>query len=232
MAVLDVGCGTGAITAGIVKAVGPGGCVIGIDRDPGLLDAARGDHEHVPNLRFVRGDATSLPFRARFDIVAAARTLQWISEPLRAVIAMKEAARPGGRIVVLDYNHNANSLRPAPPAAFRHFYQAFLGWRRAHGWDNDMADHLPELLRAAGLTGVTSHVQDDVTDRQDPEFAGKTAIWSHVIDNVGAQIVAAGFLTEGEYRDASRVYTQWRQTDLVEQRLSMRGVTATVPLPA
>src|SRR5258708_14182017 len=43
MNVLDVGCGTGAITADIAKAVGPDGMAVGIDRDgPNLAIAVQG----------------------------------------------------------------------------------------------------------------------------------------------------------------------------------------------
>jgi len=109
MNVLDVGCGTGAITAGIAKAVGPSGQVVGFDRDGGLLALARREHSGIDNLSFEEGDAMSLNFAERFDVVTAARTVQWISEPGRAIAGMKAAVRPGGQIVVLDYNHENNS---------------------------------------------------------------------------------------------------------------------------
>src|SRR5215472_11030821 len=76
LCVLDVGCGTGAITAGAAKAVGPHGHVVGIDRDAVLLELARTEHSMVPNLRFEYVDVTTLTSRAQFDIVSAARTLQ------------------------------------------------------------------------------------------------------------------------------------------------------------
>jgi ubiquinone/menaquinone biosynthesis C-methylase UbiE len=78
LSVLDVGCGTGAITAGIAKAVGPHGRVVGIDLDEVLLERARAEHGTVPNLEFRHGEAMALTFRAEFDVVTAARTLQWI----------------------------------------------------------------------------------------------------------------------------------------------------------
>src|SRR6516225_9605708 len=66
--VLDIGCGTGAITAGAAKAVGPHGQVLGIDRDEVLLEIARTEHTMVPNLRSEYGDATTLTSCAKFDI--------------------------------------------------------------------------------------------------------------------------------------------------------------------
>ena len=143
--VLDIGCGTGAITAGIAKAVGPHGCVIGIDRDQLLLELARTEHASIPNLQFEYGDVTTLTSCAQFDIVNAARTLQWIAEPALAISKMKQAANPSGVLVVLDYNHASNKWAPDPPGEFKLFYNAFLAWRNTNRWDNGMADHLPVI---------------------------------------------------------------------------------------
>src|SRR4051812_12968256 len=85
MSVLDVGCGTGAITGGIARAVGESGRVLGVDRDESLLEVARREHSSV---EFVRGDALELPYDSEFDIVTAARALQWIADPARAVACM------------------------------------------------------------------------------------------------------------------------------------------------
>src|SRR6266446_6552051 len=105
MTVLEVGCGTGAITGGIARAVGPLGYVVGVDRDQTLLDLARKENRGVLNLSFENEDASSLGFEDCFDVATAARTLQWISRPERAIAAMKKAVKSNGRIVVLDYNH-------------------------------------------------------------------------------------------------------------------------------
>jgi len=68
--VLDVGCGTGAITAGIARAVKPEGHVVGVDRDEGLLEIARTEHAEIENLEFECRDATALKFRAQFDTLS------------------------------------------------------------------------------------------------------------------------------------------------------------------
>jgi SAM-dependent methyltransferase len=227
-AVLDIGCGTGSITSGIARAVGPQGYVVGVDRDAGLLELARREHRTLANLHFENGDATSLSFRARFDIVTAARTLQWIAEPGLAVSNMRQAAKPSGMLVVLDYNHARNDWKPDPPLEFSRFYGAFLAWRQTNQWDNEMADRLPELFRSAGLLDVESHVQDEVVGRGEPEFAERTALWSEVIENVGEQIARAGLCTVSQLREARGCYESWVKTDLVRQTLSMRAVTGKV----
>ena len=120
LSVLDVGCGTGAITAGIAKAVGPHGHVVGVDRDAVLLDLARADTARRRTRVWNRRCEESGVF-GQFDIVTAARTLQWISEPGLAVCGMMQSARPGGMVVILDYDHARNEWEPDPPVEFRKF---------------------------------------------------------------------------------------------------------------
>src|SRR5436190_5968881 len=220
LSVLDVGCGTGAITAGIAKAVGPHGHVVGVDRDEALLELARAENAVLPNLRFESGDAASLQFRAQFDIVTSARTLQWIAEPGVAVSKMKEAAKPAGVLVILDYNHTRNKWQPDPPREFKLFYDAFLAWRHTNHWDNEIADHLPQLFRSAGLVDVESRVQDEVVERGAPDFPERTALWSEVIENIGPQLESAGFCSKLQLHDARDCYDSWVKTMLMKQTLA------------
>src|SRR5258705_1983603 len=80
MDILDVGCGRGAITADIARAVGPDGTALGIDRDNANLAGAVEQYGGIENLRFETADILALAdsFNNRFDIVTAARTIQWI----------------------------------------------------------------------------------------------------------------------------------------------------------
>ena len=227
--VLDVGCGTGAITAGIARAVKPGGHVIGVDRDEALLEMARTEHAGIENLQFEYGDATDLRFRARFDIVTSARALQWIAEPGLVVEKMKQATKRGGVVVVLDYNHTQNQWEPEPPPEFRVFYDAFLAWRQTNGWDNEMADHLPGLFRSVGLASVESREQDEVVKRGEPEFAKLSFLWVGTLESVAGQLIAAGFCTKAQLDEVRERYVSWVMTDFVKQTLAMRAAIGIVP---
>ena len=229
LSVLDVGCGTGAITAGIARAVKPEGHVVGIDRDEALLETARTEHAGMENLQFEYGDAIDLRFRARFDIVTSARALQWIAEPGFVVKKMKQAAKRGGVVVVLDYNHTQNRWEPEPPPEFKAFYNAFLAWRQTNGWDNEMADHLPGLLRLAGLVSVQSREQDEVIKRGEPEFAKLSFLWVGTLESVAGQLIAAGLCTKVQLDEVRERYVSWVMTDLVKQTLAMRAVIGIVP---
>ena len=227
--VLDVGCGTGSITAGIAQAVGPLGQVIGMDRDLGLLELARQEHAAITNLRFEPGDATTLDQTARYDFVTAARTLQWIPEPGLAIQSMKRALKPGGLLIVLDYNHCNNAWEPEPPEEFKLFYRAFLAWRSSNGCSNQMAAQLPQLFESAGLIDVRSHVQDEVVERGNPDFGERTALWLEVIDNLGARLAAAGFCTNEEIERARATYAPWLMQTLQKQTLAMAAVVGVAP---
>lgn len=222
MTVLDAGCGTGSITAGIAASVGPSGRAVGIDRDDSLIAIARQEHGGVANLTFEWAALLELPAGPRYDIVTAARLVQWISEPGDAIRRLAAATKPGGAVVVLDYNHELNSWAPEPPAGFRRFYQAFLDWRAANGWDNMMADHLTQHFEAAGLREISSIVEDEIAHRGEAGFDAASAIWLQVIQSLGAKVMP----DEGERRRAEDAYREYVDAGLETQRLRLRCVTA------
>ncbi len=229
MHVLDVGCGTGAITAGIAEAVGPAGRVVGIDRDASLVEIARKDHGHTANLSFEQCDVQELTAEAEFDIVTAARALQWISNPFQALVRMAAATKRGGMIVVLDYNHEDNSWDPSPPPEFVRFYKAFLAWRTENQWDNRMADHLPSMFARAGLSQIKEHDDREVSLRGEPNFESATAIWPHVMETIGLTIVSAGFQDEADRRKAMDRYDDYRRTTLARQCLAIKTIVGLRP---
>jgi len=233
MDILDVGCGTGAITAGIAKAVGPDGMALGIDRDDANLAVAVQEHGAIQNLRFESADILTVGdrFNGRFDIVTAARVIQWISEPERAIAAMKIAAKPGGRVIVLDYNLDETSWEPEPPVNFRRFYRAFLDWRTANHWDNRMASHLGGFFQAAGLVDVSNHPSDELVRRGEPHFSDAYAagIWLYVIQTLGPNLVQAGFIEESGRLHAEEDYSRYIQHTLRLQRHSMLTVEGRRP---
>jgi len=120
MDILDVGCGTGAITLISQKQWARTVWRLGIDRDDANLAIAVQQYGGMGNLRFEGADILTLGdrFNNRFDIVTAARTIQWISEPQRAIVHMKKAAKTGGRVIVLDYNLDETHWEPDPLSIF------------------------------------------------------------------------------------------------------------------
>jgi trans-aconitate methyltransferase len=91
--ILDIGCGTGALTADIAAA---GAEVVGVDRSAEMIEEAR---KKFPSLRFEVCDARTLSFAGEFDAVFSNAALHWIPEAERVMVGIARALRPGGRFV-------------------------------------------------------------------------------------------------------------------------------------
>ena len=59
--ILDLGCGTGELSAYLAELVGPEGKVIGVDPDKERIQLAKESHSQIENLSFVEGSAINFP---------------------------------------------------------------------------------------------------------------------------------------------------------------------------
>jgi len=127
--VLDLGCGTGSLTAALLAAR-PTVDVFGLDPSPAFVDAAR-DRFPGAHARFETGDAQHLPFAdATFDRALSMLVLNFVPDPEAAASEMRRATRPGGTVAacVWDYGGEMRMLRffwdaaaaVEPAAAARH----------------------------------------------------------------------------------------------------------------
>lgn len=227
MTILDVGCGTGAITRGIAEAVGPNGRVVGIDSNPTLIEKARQAHGETPGLSFEIGDIYNLPYEQQFDIVTASRVLIWLSDPLKALKAMTAAAKIGGRILIVDYNHTKILWEPQPPSSMLHFYSAYLRWRSKAGMDNSIADALAEMFQKVGLKNITVTPQHEITKRTDLDFQTRIGIWANTASSRGVQMERDGFISKKDYLNAEKEYRKWMVQDaefLTMYMLAVEGI--------
>jgi ubiquinone/menaquinone biosynthesis C-methylase UbiE len=106
---LDSGTGSGALAFALAPHVRE---VVGVDLVPELLEQARKRAEQVPNVSFVEGDATKLPFGyGEFDLAGTLRTLHHIARPELAVAELVRVTRTRGRVLVVD------QIAPVDPLA-------------------------------------------------------------------------------------------------------------------
>ena len=105
-AVLDVGCGPGDDLFAMANLVGPTGRLVGLDASAVMLaEAGRRAAGRGLDVEFELGDATALPFPdATFDVCRASRVLEHLADPAGALAEMARVTRPGGRIVVFDFD--------------------------------------------------------------------------------------------------------------------------------
>lgn len=91
--VLDVGCGSGQLTAQLAERSAK---VLGIDPSANMIEAARSAYSDV---HFEVGDVLSLREHHAYDVVFTNATLHWVKAADHAAARIAAALKPGGRFV-------------------------------------------------------------------------------------------------------------------------------------
>lgn len=225
--VLDVGCGSGAITSGICDYVGTEGQVIGVDRSDALINQAIAQYAALKNLSFYCADILAFNTHLRFDVVTAARTLQWVARPHQLLLRMQSLLANNGVLCVLDYDHTAIAWNPSPPASMLYFYEAFLRWRADAGMDNQAGIHAAGLMERNGMKVVLEQDCREYVARGEEGFEGHLNIWSIVAETRGKQLVEDHYITEAQRLLTLEEYRQWCATDAQSMELVLRATHAT-----
>jgi SAM-dependent methyltransferase len=109
---LDVGSGTGALSAALVAAA-PTGRVVGVDPAASYVAVAQAN-QAAPQVRFTVGDAQQLEFAgATFDRTLSLLVVNFIPDVNKAMTEMKRVTRRGGTVAaaVWDYGDGMEMLR-------------------------------------------------------------------------------------------------------------------------
>ena len=149
---IDIGCGPGGITDLLSARVGPGGRVIGLDRNAAFLDHAR--RSAPGNIEFRLGDAYSadLP-AASFDLVHMRFVASTAGSPERLIAEAKRLARPSGIVALQEPDGSTLNCYPPHPA-WERLKSALLGAFKGVGADLELARRLYHTVRQAGLVDV------------------------------------------------------------------------------
>jgi len=122
--ILDVGCGTGHLTAQIAKR---GVEVIGLDASPSMIALAR---QNFPRLRFELGDVRRIGFDRPFDAVFSNAALHWVRDADAAIASISSALRSGGRLVLeMGGRGNIAAITSAAESVLRE-----AGYAGRHAW--------------------------------------------------------------------------------------------------
>lgn len=146
--VLEIGCGTGAVTRilakwpGVVQAVG-------VDPSAVFIEKAHSLAQGIPNISFQEGDGRSLTISAdTFDVVVVNTTLTHVPRPERLVTEAYRVLRPGGWLGVFDGDYATATVSTGPHDPLVACVDAF---RESFVNDPWLVRRLPQLLRAGGF---------------------------------------------------------------------------------
>jgi ubiquinone/menaquinone biosynthesis C-methylase UbiE len=178
MALLDVGCGPGTITADLAGRLGKGK-VVGIDLSEEVVGLAREQHptSSGANLSFQVGDVYALEFADEtFDVVYAHQVLQHLGRPVDALAEMRRVLKPGGLVAVRDADFGAFGWFPADPVLDR-WMDVYHQLTRRNGAQADAGRNLKAWVRAAGFREVVAS-SSNWTFQSDEEREWWGGIWA------------------------------------------------------
>jgi SAM-dependent methyltransferase len=196
---LDVGAGTGALTAELVERLGAAH-VTAIEPSDAFVSALR---ERFPDVRIEHGSAEALPFPDdTFDAAIAQLVVHFMKDPARGIAEMARVTRPGGAIAACVWDH-AGGTGPVN-----------LFWAAAHdvtdpggadeaGLAGAREGHLVELFGGAGLANVEGSVVV-----ADLEMATFDEYWTPFERGVGP---AGAYLQKLDEGDRERVRARARE---------------------
>jgi SAM-dependent methyltransferase len=158
--VLEIGCGTGALTLPLAAAIGERGRVVAVDISEPMLGAARQKvgERGLHNVTLLSGDAQLFAFEpAAFDLATSRMGVMFFADPAAAFRNIMGALKPGGRLVfacwaplaenrhwLISYDIALRHLGPpAPPPAHEPGPLAFGD-----------PDYIRRVLSAAGFSHI------------------------------------------------------------------------------
>ncbi|MET8405307.1 methyltransferase domain-containing protein [Streptomyces sp900116325] len=215
MAVLDVGCGSGTITADLAALVAPGR-VTAVDTSREILDRAAevAAERGLDNIEFTTADVHGLDFPDdSFDVVHAHQVLQHVGDPVQALREMRRVCRPGGIVAARDSDYAAMAWYPEVPVmdAWLELYRRVA---RTNGGEPDAGRRLLSWARQAGFTDITPSAAAwcFATPENRVWWSG---LWAdRTVGSVYAKLaVDGGHATTAQLNDIAAAWHTWGEQD-------------------
>ena len=184
--VLEIGCGTGAVTrvlAGLPEVAE----VVGVDPSSIFIEHARREAEGVSKLSFVVGDGRELPFDdSRFDAIVCHTSLCHIPEPGQVLTEARRVTRDGGAVAIFDGDYATTTVSISEDDPLQACADAAVA---ALVHDRYLVRRLPRVIEATGwdLVRVRSH---GYVEAEQPSYI------LTIIDRGADALVASGTIGE------------------------------------
>ena len=184
--VLDAGCGSGKVTAEIVRRV-PRGRVYAVDAAPSMVrhtQEALGDA-----VTALEQDLTQLSLPAPVDVIFSNATFHWVPDHEALFAALYRNLRPGGRLLAQCGGHgNIDRFRAeSDVVAARDPYRPYFeGW--AGPWNYASAEETATRLEQAGFTDVQTWLEPKPTELAEPRAFVATVCLVRNLDRLPAAL--------------------------------------------
>jgi SAM-dependent methyltransferase len=194
---LDVGSGPGALTAELVRRLGPQ-AVAAVDPSRSFVAAVRARY---PGVTVLEASAAQLPFPDRsFDAALAQLVVHFMADPVVGLSEMARVTRRHGVVAACVWDHAGGQ---GPLSLF---------WQAARSLDPDVDDesllagtragHLAELFEAAGLREIEEAVLS--ADLEHPSFEEWWEPFAGGVGPAGSHVAGLDPERQAELRERCR----------------------------
>lgn len=177
--VLDAGCGSGRVTAELLRRI-PAGRLIAVDGSEAMIAKARG--RLGERVAYLVADLSELEVSEPVDLIFSTATFHWIVDHDRLFERLHAALRPGGRLVAQcggEGNVAEYAQAIVAAAARPEFAPHFEGMEAI--WNFAAPDVTEERLRRAGFLSANCWLQPKpVVPDQPLEFASTVTLGPHL----------------------------------------------------
>ena len=177
--ILEIGCGPGALASALHRWY-PYAEITAVDRDSEFIRFAA---EHEPEVNFVEGDATALPFEDNTFDVTISNTVAEHIEPSKFYGEQVRVLKPGGVCLVLS---SRKGIHIKPKCTTSNEYEQQF-WKKAEQYDDSMdrfavckypmsEAEIPAAMAAYGFSDIsTGFITVDLTP-DNPKFSASLAL--------------------------------------------------------
>jgi demethylmenaquinone methyltransferase/2-methoxy-6-polyprenyl-1,4-benzoquinol methylase len=152
--VLDVGCGTGFATEGLLAHTDD---VHGLDQSAHQLEQAYDKFGKRGPVRFYRGDAERLPFRDdSFDALWSSGSIEYWPNPVDALAECRRVVKPGGPVLVVGPDYPNNTLFQKLADAIMLFYDESEAHRMFREAGFESVEHYLQQARPGSPRAITT----------------------------------------------------------------------------
>jgi 2-polyprenyl-3-methyl-5-hydroxy-6-metoxy-1,4-benzoquinol methylase len=188
---LEVGGGLGTMTKWLSARVGPHGSVLTTDIDTRHLDTLS-----LANVDIRHHDVVEDPLPAeRFDLAYTRLVLEHVSDPTRALANMVQAVKPGGWVVIEDFE-----IAPTGPDEVPKTFLAMRQVIAAVGVDQRFGRSMSRRLQSCGLEDVMAEGRVLLWSGRN---AGTTLMRLNA-EQLRDRILATGLVTADQYAEDLR----------------------------
>ncbi|MCL9815785.1 methyltransferase domain-containing protein [Natronocalculus amylovorans] len=140
--VLDVGCGTGFATQGLLQYTEN---VHGLDQSIHQMQKAFKKFGKNDQVRFYRGDAERLPFKDNsFDVIWSSGSIEYWPSPVDALVEFRRVVKPGHNVLVVGPDYPRTTAMQKVADSIMLFYDA---------------EEADRMFEEAGFVDIEHHIQ-------------------------------------------------------------------------